>query len=281
MLKKVAIAGLAVVVGVVVLAWISPTLYDYIVNQIMSAKNNAENSIPLEKRIEMLRDKLKDIDNNKQKLVDSYGVKATAFTETQKEVAKLEAARDAEMARIDDFTKDLSDTTKVSFRLIDSSTNKEKDFSREQVEAQLKEEFKNLKIADATLDSKKELVEARKAAKDAAWNAVSTFNKQRDELSAKLDTMEAELAKVRAREAAAAEKVSDNDMAALNAQIDELNKRIDEKNNAADAATALKGGSIDPLAGQKVDSKDDILKQIRDYKDAKNPAPSSKVAEEK
>ena len=192
MLKKVAIAGLAVVVGVVVLAWISPTLYDYIVNQIMSAKNNAENSIPLEKRIEMLRDKLKDIDNNKQKLVDSYGVKATAFTETQKEVAKLEAARDDEMARIDAFTKDLGDTQKTSFKF----NNDLKTHSREEVEAQLKEEFKNLKIADATLDAKKELVEARKAAKDAAWNAVTTFNKQRDELSAKLDTMEAELAKV-------------------------------------------------------------------------------------
>ena len=229
MLKKVAMAGLAVVVGVVVLAWISPTLYDYIVNQIMSAKNNAENSIPLEKRIEMLRSKVADLDNNKQKLVDAYGVKASAAKETEAEVAKMTSDLKDEMARIDKFTEDL-DTQKTSYKYQD------KEYSRDDVKAQLAEEFKRYKSAEATLNAKKELLEARKTAKAAAWEAVSSFNKQRDELAAKLDTMEAELQQVRAREAAASANVKDNDMADLGHQIDELNKKIDEKNNAADAA---------------------------------------------
>src|SRR5205807_9337926 len=71
-----------------------------------------------------------------------------------------------------------------------------------------------------------------------------------------LPILDAQLQKVRAHEAAAAEKVTDNDVANLGARIDELNKKIDEKNNAADAAQALKGGPIDPLAGTKIDDKE-------------------------
>ncbi len=70
MMKKVVIAGLAVAVGVAVLAWISPPLFDWLVHQGKALKDGAEDSIPLEQRIDVLQGKLKDIKNNKAKYYD-------------------------------------------------------------------------------------------------------------------------------------------------------------------------------------------------------------------
>jgi chromosome segregation ATPase len=284
MFKKLAVAGVALVIGAVVLCWVVPELGDLARKWLNNGKEAISNATSLEDKITDLRKKVADLDSKKQTLVDNYGVKASAEKEAEKDVAKAQAARDQEMARVDAFTRDLSDTKLTSFNYQDDTSGKNKTFTREEVQAQLEKEFRNLKNADTILESKKELLEARQAAKDATWEAVTSFNQQRDKLNADLDEMEAKLTKVRAHEAAAAEKVSDNDVAAIAAQIGDLNKKVDEKDNAADAAQALKGGPINPVPNPTADSKDDILKQIRDYKEAKaapKAAPAPVIADQK
>ena len=152
----------------------------------------SEDAIPLEKRIEILRQMIKDLDADKQRLIEAYAERAVDFKQTQSDVEKTQVALDEQKKRIDQFTQDLGDPQKKTF------TYQGKDYTRDEVQAQLKQEVNIYKIKQAELDAKKELLDARKAAKDVAFDATAALNKQRDELTAKLDQLLAELAKAKA-----------------------------------------------------------------------------------
>jgi len=116
MLKKVVIAGLAVVVGVAVLAWLSPALFDWMVHQGKSLKDSAEEAVPLEQRIEILKDKLKDLQNNREKYFHQAATVGVEVDNLTKKVADDTAKVDLQWKKVEALRSDLDDTQRTSFR---------------------------------------------------------------------------------------------------------------------------------------------------------------------
>jgi len=104
MLKKVVLAGLAVAVGVAVLAWISPPLFEYLMYQGKHAGEGIEDSVPLEQRIDILKDKLKDFDKEKVKYFDQVAHAEREVKDLDTDVTKSQTALDLRWADIQPAT---------------------------------------------------------------------------------------------------------------------------------------------------------------------------------
>jgi predicted nucleic acid-binding Zn-ribbon protein len=274
MFKKVVIAGLAVAVGVAVLAWISPPLFDWVCHQPKVIMNGIDDSIPPEQRIEILKDKLKALDGNKQKYVDAYAKEAVAVDKLSADVERMSDDVALQWKKID-LMKDGLETQKTAIVFPNG-----REYKRDQVEKQLSSDFESAKIAESALDAKKELLTARKQALATAKEQIDNLDKRRDEMSARLTKMEADLKLVRMKEEVSHLKVDGNDYAKLNSEIDEVSGKIAEKQKALDVQAQFKQGAVDPLGEAPADSKN-VLKQIDDYKAARNGAPKTNLAEQK
>jgi len=180
MLKKIVIAGLAVAVGVAVLAFVSPVMFDYLCHGVHQIQKNAEDSIPPEQRIEILKDKLKALDGNKKQYVDAYAKEAVAVDKLAAEVDKMSDSVALQWKKID-LMKDGLETQKASIRFDNG-----KEYSRSEVEKQLSDDFSSVKLAEANLDSKKELLSARKQALSAAKEQLTSLDQRRDEMATRL-----------------------------------------------------------------------------------------------
>ena len=175
MLKKVVIAGLAVAVGVVVLAWISPPLFDWVVHQGKALKDGAENAIPLEQRIDVLQGKLKDLKTNKAKYYDQAAKSKDDVTALTDEVARMTKDTDAQWQAMQKFRTDL-DTQKTSYSYKDYTYD-----NRTAAEKKLKQELDSYDIAEKSLAFKKDALDAKTQALQAAherswptWRAKTT-----------------------------------------------------------------------------------------------------------
>jgi chromosome segregation ATPase len=272
MLKKVLVAGLAVVVGVAVLAWISPPLFDWICHQAKAAKEGMEESIPLEQRIDILKDKLNDLKKNKQKYYDQAAKESVEVEKLSAEVDKESKNLADQWDKIQAIRGDL-ETQKTSYHYSGH------DYTRADVEKELKRDFETYKTAQAALDAKKELLGSRKEALDAAREQLSSLEGLNGEMEARLEQMKAELEKVRMREAKTGTPANDNDYANLKAEMDQVGNKIAEREKALDLKAEFEKGPIDPRADKGADAAD-ILKQIDDYK-AQKDAPKPDVAEKK
>jgi chromosome segregation ATPase len=275
MLKKIVIAGLAVAVGVAVLAWVSPPLFDWMCHGAGQIKKSLDDSVPPQQRIEILKDKLKALEQNKSKYFDAVAKEAVEVDKLQTDVDKMDDNVHLQWKRIDIMRSDLNDQ-KASFTY-GGQTHKRAD-----VEKQLASDFESVKTAEQALDAKKDLLAARKQSLDAAKEQLATLAQRRDEMAARIAKLEADLKLVQMREEKASLKLDDNEYSSLNAEIDEVSGKIEQRQKMLDLKAQFSEGTggIDPLAKDPA-PKGDILKQIDDYKAAHGDAPKTNVAEHK
>ena len=87
MLKKVVVAGLAVAVGVAVLAWVSPRMCSLMSYYRHQAQVSIENAIPPETEIGRLQNELNGLKMEKPRYFDKVAVEEVAFNKLEKEIA--------------------------------------------------------------------------------------------------------------------------------------------------------------------------------------------------
>jgi len=269
MMKKVVIAGLAVAVGVAVLAWISPPLFDWIVHQGKAVQQGMEDSIPLEQRIDVLQGKLKDIEKNKAKYFDQAAKLKDEVTGLNATVAKMTKDTDAQWQAMQTLRTDL-DTQKVSF------TYKGEPYSnRAAAQRKLKQELDSYETAEKSLAAMKEQLEAKSQAWDAAHEQLGNLEGQNAEMEARLAQMRAELEKVKAREAQAGLPAEDNERASLKAEMDEVEKKIQHRETVLDLHAEFDKGHADAPADKPAEA--DVLKRF-DQKAAEKDGTKTEVA---
>jgi len=247
MLKKVVIAGLAVAVGVAVLAWISPPLFEYILYTGKHATDSMEDAVPLEQRIDILKDKLKDIENNKAKYYDQAAKEAVEVDKLTAQVDKMSADIKTQWDKIDALRDQLSDTQKTSFKFNGQS------YSRTEVEKDLKQKFDAVKTAEGSLDASKDLLSARKQALQAARDQLASMESQNSEMEARLEEMKAKVVQLRLREAQAGAKTADNELANFKAEVDALDGKVAERGKALDLKAEFGKGPIDPATDKALE----------------------------
>jgi chromosome segregation ATPase len=219
MLKKVAVAGLAVVVGVTVLCWVCPVVGDWIKLQFNKGKDGIDNSVSLEDKIQILNNKLKDFDKQQSSYFDKY---ATA----ERERDTLKKNVDAETARVDGVWSDIQ----ARRQKLDSNdvlvSSKAK---RDKFEKQLTADFDAYQIDKKSLDASKDLLEARTKALEDGQAQLDTLKSKKVELEAKLARMENELKLVRQQQAQANLSLNDGDLDKLIADADKLADSISDQ----------------------------------------------------
>jgi len=270
MLKKVVIAGLAVVVGVAVLAWVSPPLFDWMVHQGKSLKDSAEEAVPLEQRIEILKDKLRDFDKEKTKYFDQVA-------HAEREVKELDKGVTEQTARLDARWTDIQARRDVlNSKDVRVSYNGQA-APRESFEKKLTADFEAYQIDEKTLESQKDLLEARTKSLEDGKAQLAVLESKKAELAAKLTRMEQDLKLVRQQQAQSNLSLNDSDLDKLNADADVLAGKITDQKRSLELQQEYGSHPSDaqpakPAAGS------DIQKQIDAYKAARNGEPAPNVA---
>jgi len=266
MLKKVVIAGLAVAVGVAVLAWLSPPLFEWLCYKGTHAGQDIENSVPLEDRIHMLEAKLKDFDKEKVKYFDQVAHSEREVKELSDDVAKSQKDLDLRWADIQARNDGLD---KVSLKGKNLDEYKKK----------LSQDFDAYQIDEKTLDAKKDLLDARTKALEDGKAQLATLESRKAELQAKLTNMEQDLKLVRMRQAEKKLDVSDNELAKWDAEANDLSGKIQDQKRSLELQDQYGNHSSDATpATPAADS--DIQKRIDDYKAARNgDSPKATVAD--
>jgi chromosome segregation ATPase len=267
MLKKVVIAGLAVAVGVAVLAWLSPPLFEWICYNTKHAGQDIENSIPLEQRIDMLKDKLKDFDKEKVKYFDQVAHAEREVNDLDKDVAKSQKDLDLRWADIQARNDSLD---KVSL----------KGKSLDEFKKKLSQDFDAYQIDEKTLDAKKDLLTARTKALEDGKAQLATLESRKAELQAKLTNMEEDLKVVRMKQAEKnLDLTSSNELTKWDAEANDLAGKIQDQKRSLELQDQYGNHSSDatPVTAAP---ESDIQKRIDDYKAARNgDAPKPVVAD--
>ena len=275
MLKKAMIAGLAVAVGVAVLAWLSPKLISTIRYQAGQAVESLEDAVPLETEIGRLRGEVKRLEADEHHYYDQVAKQAV-------EVDKLRAATwttrppawTRQWNNIEAMRASLGDDQKASYRFGNRT------YSREEVTEQLARDFNSYKNCEKELKAKKELLSAGEKSLAASEDQLGALKGTRRDMEVELAKLEADLKLVRLKEAQSSVKVDDGEYARVRADIAKLRDRVAEKQKALDYEGKFTNGTIDATAAPATTDEKDLLKQIDEKNghkaDGKNVAEDQK-----
>jgi len=274
MLKKAVIAGLAVVVGVAVLAWLSPKLISTIRYQAGQAVESVENAVPLETEIGRLRAEVKRLEADEHQSYDLVAHQAVEVDKLRRDVDDTTAGMDKQWTNIEAMRNSLGDDVKTSFRFGNRT------YSREEVTEQLARDFNSYQNCEKELKAKKELLSAADKSLFASENQLGALKGTRRDMEVELAKLEADLKLVRLKEAQTSVKVDDGEYARVRADIAKLRDRVAEKQKALDYQAQFTNGAIDATAVSDQPDEKDLLKKIDEQK-AGHKADAKNVADEK
>ena len=156
MIKKVLIAGLAVAVGVAVLAWLSPKLISTIRYEAGQAMESVEDAVPLETEIGRLRGEVKRLEADEQHYYDQVAHQAVGVDKLRADVDETTAAMTKQWDNIEAMRASLGDEQRTSFHWGNRI------YSREEVTEQLARDFNSYQNCEKELKAKKDLLERRR-----------------------------------------------------------------------------------------------------------------------
>ncbi len=274
MLKKALIAGLAVVVGVAVLAWVSPKLISTIRYQAGQAVESVENSVPLETEIGRLQAEVKRLEGDQNRYYDQVAKQAVEVDKLRRDVDDTTAAMDKQWANIEAMRNSLGDDVKTSFQF------GKRTYTREEVTDQLARDFSSYQNCEKELKAKKELLSAADKSLAASEDQLGALKTVRNDMEVELAKLEADLKLVRLKEAQTSLKVDDGEYARVRADIAKLRDRVAAKEKALEYEGQFANGTIDATAAPAQANEKDLLKKI-DEQNAGHKADPKNVAEQK
>jgi septal ring factor EnvC (AmiA/AmiB activator) len=274
MLKKVVIAGLAVAVGVAVLAWLSPKLISTIRYSAEQGIEGIENSVPLETEIGRLKSEVKRLENDEHSYYDQVARQAVEVDKLRKDVDDTSVAMDKQWKNIEAMRNDLGDNQKASFKY------GARKYSREEVTDQLSRDFKSYENCEKELQAKKDLLSAGEKSLAASEDQLGSLKGNRKDMEVELAKLEADLKLVRMKEAQTSLQVDDNEYARVRSDIAKLRDKVSTKQKAIEYQGKFANGTIDATAAPAEPEEKDLLKMI-DQKKNGHKGDGKNVAEEK
>jgi len=256
MLKKAMIAGLAVVVGVAVLAWLSPKLISTIRYQAGQTIESIEDSVPLETEVGRLRGEVKRLEADEHHYYDQVAKQAVEVDKLRSDVDETTAGMAKQWNNIEAMRASLGDDQKASYRFGNRI------YSREEVTEQLARDFNSYQSCEKELKAKKDLLSAGEKSLAASEDQLGALKGTRRDMEVELAKLEADLKLVRLKEAQSSVKVDDGEYARVRAYIAKLRDRVAEKQKALDYEGKFTNGTIDATAAPTQTDEKDLLKQI-------------------
>jgi peptidoglycan hydrolase CwlO-like protein len=267
MLKKLVIACLAVAVGLFVLK--RTELGSYVRVWWKNARACASKQVPIETEIERLRDDVARLGGETRGHFDAIAEEEVAIDNLQGDIKHVRANLERQERNIRTMREDLkSDVQFITYG--------DTQYTRRQVEHQLKHDWAAFKRAENELKVKENLLEAKKDALNAAKDKLQAMQDTRDGLAQKLETLEAELRSVRVAQTRSKLHFDDNNsaLASIKEGVAKVENRIKVERKKLEHEAEFTSGPV------RVDQKSakDFVKEIDAH--FKGKASNSKVAVE-
>jgi len=252
------------VLGFVVLGTQFPS---YVTSACGFVSDQVKENVPVELEIKRGRDLLAKLGPEIRK-----DVKQLAYDEV--EVDRLARAVDAHDARVGKEraklakVRSLLDTEKTSYISISG-----REFSRQEVLVELERSHQRLQDAEEVLTSKKRHLDARRAALAANIKKLSTKRKLKDQLAAKIDTLESEHSRLKAEVEGSGSSIDTSSVAQVQNLIGDLEKRLEVTRKVMEhEARFPEGLPLDEIVDEK-----SVLDKIDSYLEDKTPTDDSRI----
>jgi chromosome segregation ATPase len=267
MCKKILIAGVAVVLGLLVVK--KTELGSHLSTFWKHTKTSVRNAVPIDNEIDRLRDEIARLGKDYKTHYSSLAEEMVAINRLKKEITEVEKGLDKQKADIDTMKTDLKSGT----RIIEYGDVR---YSREQVERQLKRSFESYKRCEEGLKAKKELLEAREQGLAAAKDKLSEMMRARTEMEVELARLEAEFKSLQVAQTRSKFKLDDSDFARVKEAIARLQDRIETERTTAEIAGQFADGPV--KVAEKVEKRD-LLQEIEEYFNSSEVKVNTKVSQ--
>jgi len=255
MCKKLLIAGVAVVVGLLVVR--NTQVGSHLRAWWKDGKSFVQNSIPIDSEIERLRGDIGRMDQVYKTQFHPVAAEAVAVEHLKQEITKIEKKLDEHKSDIEIMNNDL----KSGAELITYGYTK---YSREQVKTDLTRRFDAYRTCEAGLKAKKDLLEAKEDKLAQAMKKLEEMKNARTEMEAELARLEAEYEGVKIAQAKSNFQIDNSEFSRLKASMAELKTRVQIEKKKCELAGQFINSPLNPRVEKAVEQRD-LVKEIEDH----------------
>lgn len=218
MFKKALVGVGIVLIGGLVCA--KTDCCSYVSTMWKQGKAFAKKQVPVEFEIKRAKEMLASLDKVDDRLISVMANEMVAMKRLEKEIVEGQDSLDGMARDIQARNEQLKSGTFTVSRGVNSS--------KEQFSLELERRFKRFKTAEATLKTKKDLVAQHQERLSAVKEQRDGLKGQKTDLASRIESLETQVALLRAAEARSKAKLSDSQIGELN-QIKELVDSLEQR----------------------------------------------------
>lgn len=254
MLKKMAIAALAVVAGLFIL---NTTYFgSYAKTALRKAKSAANNQVPLEFKIETLRNEIAHLVPDMKKNISAIAHEIVAVNTLKEEVAEIRAHLTTQKDNLRAMAEALkSGDAQVSYNGYT--------YRVDRLQAKLDLAFESCKQCEKELAMKEKLLEAREEKLDADRHNLTSMKSQKEALEVRLAQLEAELKTLRVAQTRSQFQLDDSRLGKIKGALADLEKQLKVERTKNDLMGAFEA-EITSIEKQ-TKSPDQVIKEVESY----------------
>ncbi|MHC4399135.1 MAG: hypothetical protein ACYTG0_05580 [Planctomycetota bacterium] len=252
MIKK-AIIGTGLVV-VVALLLFGTHVVSYVRTSVACVGEALHDSVPIDFQIKRARGLIEDLDPDIRDNLQAIAKGQVDVERRARGLAEAEASLAKAKADIDRLTEDLK-SDEVAFKYARQQT-----FTRDQVQADLRNRFECYKTSKATLEAKQGIYQARVQRLEADRKRLNGILAEKQELQVKVENLEARLQMIAAAQTISDSNFDDSRLARAKELIDDLDAQLEVEQRMVDIGGQYRGQIPldDPNQG-------DILTEVTQY----------------
>ncbi|HEV3261839.1 MAG TPA: hypothetical protein VG013_33625 [Gemmataceae bacterium] len=217
MFKKLAVAGVAVVLGLTLVSWAG--LGSYATTAWTNIRNHFKKQVPLEFEIQRVRNEVAQLIPDMKKNFKVVAEEMVAIDNLKEEISVARANLRQQKADILTMTNDLNSGTETI--VYDG-----REFSADRVRDKLDHDFASYKALESEVKSKERLLTAKEKALDAARAQLAAVRQQKQDLEVQIAELEAQLQTVRLAEARSKVHIDNSRLSRCKATLADIRNRL-------------------------------------------------------
>jgi chromosome segregation ATPase len=251
MLKKLVIVSLGVLgLGLVT---VKSGMSSYVSTAYRRTSESVKDSVPMEFQIDRARNMVKDLEPEIRRSMHVIAKEEVEVGEIEKRIAEAETKAGKDKEEILQLQSDL-DTGHRTFRYAGHS------YTSAEVKSDLARRFNRFKTADATLESLRQMRDARSRNLEAARQKLTAMMSAQRQLQVEVENLEAKLKLVQVAEASSDFQFDDSALARCKELMADIRTRLDVDAKLANADTNF----TDEIPLEETES-EDVTQQVAEY----------------
>ncbi len=271
MVKKFMIAGLVVLGAVFLLKFVG--MLPYCKMWVKKAREEVKASVPLETKIELLRQEIADLEKDAPKNRSLIAGEIVAIDRLKQQITEARANLAKKEKVIADLRADLKSGT--AFVSLDGEK-----LPRQKVEDSLIRQWNAYKRAEEAVKAKEQLLRARQESLEINKQKLDTMESKRKEMQAKVETLQVELDRLRLAQTKSNVAVDDSEFSRVQRLFEDVENQIATEKKKLELENAAFTDTVVEKAVEHRAQTSNALKEMDEHFGAQNRT-GQKVASEK